>query len=438
MNTKRRSPGFGIILVLGIVVVLVSAVVLGWRSFVISYPSQRIPAAAKPDFGLMAEAWNAIHEHYVDRKAVKRTRLTYGAISGMVASLGDVDHSTFLTPDMIKQEEEFTRGEYKGIGAEIRMKNGQVTIVTPLDGSPAQKAGLKPGDVIIAVDGKDIAGLGLRQVVKKITGPVGTKVSLRILDPSTGKVRNFILQRAKITENPVSWDRISGTGIVHLRIAAFSENTTKNLKKAIEAIEKEKAGGIILDLRNNPGGLLKSAISSASQFLQNGNVLLEKNAKGQINDIPVQKGGLAPHIPMVGLVNGGTASAAEIVAGALQAHGRAKLLGTKTFGTGTVLREFPLSDGSALMLAVEEWLTPKGKTIWHKGIKPDRVVALHSGVAPLFPAQQPSTRTLQRVRQSRDSQLLAAIGLLSGKTEHSGVKDAGEDSPSTPKKPAKP
>ena len=407
---------------LGIAVVLLSTVVLVWRAFSISYPSDQVPAAAKSDFGLMAEAWNTIHEHYVDQAAVKRTRLTYGAISGMVAALGDVGHSAFYTPDMIKQEEEFTKGEYKGIGAEIRMKDGQVAIVTPLDGSPAQKAGLKPGDIIIAVDGKDIAGLGLRQVVKRITGPVGTKVSLRILDPSTGKVREFILKRANITENPVSWDRISGTGIVHLRIAGFSENTTKNLKKAIVAIKKEKAKGIILDLRNNPGGLLKSAISSASQFLENGNVLLEKNAKGRIKKVPVQKGGVALHIPMVSLINGGTASAAEIVAGALQAHGRSKLLGTKTFGTGTVLREFPLSDGSALMLAVEEWLTPKGKTIWHKGIKPDLVVPLPSGVAPFFPAQRPRKTTLQQVRQSRDKQLLDAIERLTGKMNSGGSK----------------
>jgi carboxyl-terminal processing protease len=414
MNTEKRRLNLKMILFLSLVVVLFSAAVMAWRAFSISYPSNQIPAAAKSDFALMAEAWNVIHTHYVDQKAVKRTPLTYGAISGMVAALGDVDHSTFLTPDMIKQEEAFTKGEYKGIGAEIRMKNGQVTIVTPLDGSPAQKAGLKPGDVIIAVDGQDIAGLGLRQVVKKITGPVGTKVSLRILDATTGKIREVTLQRDNIKENPISWDRISGTGVAHLRIAAFSENTTKNLKAAIEAIEKGKATGIILDLRNNPGGLLKSAISAASQFLQKGNVLLEKNAEGRIKNVPVQKGGVALHIPMVSLINRGTASAAEIVAGALQAHGRAKLLGTKTFGTGTVLREFPLSDGSALMLAVEEWLTPKGETIWHKGINPDLVVQLPSDVAPLFPVQQPYT-TLQQVRQSRDRQLMDAIGLLTGK-----------------------
>ena len=416
MHAKKKRSDFGMISFLLIAVVLFSAVVFGRWAFSITYPSDQIPVDAESDFGLMAEAWNAIHEHYADRTAIKPTPLTYGAISGMVAALGDVGHSTFLSPDMIKQEEEFTKGEYKGIGAEIKMKNGQVTIVTPLDGSPAQKAGLKPGDVIVAVDGNDVAGLGLGQVVSQIVGPVGTSVRLRILDPATKEIREITLQRAKIKENPVNWDRIADTGIVHLRIAAFSENTTTNLKQALKAIEEQKARGIVLDLRNNPGGLLDRAISTASQFLQNGDVLLEKDADGHIQKVPVQKGGLAPHIPVVGLINGGTASAAEIVAGALQAHGRAKLVGTKSFGTGTVLQEFPLSDGSALLLAVEEWLTPKGETIWHKGINPDLVVQLPAGVAPLFPIQQPHP-TLQQIRESQDKQLLDAIGLLTGKAE---------------------
>ena len=416
MNTQKKRSEFGMVPFLVIAVVLFSAAVLGKWAFSISYPSDRIPAAAKSDFGLMAEAWNAIHEHYTDRAAVKPTPLTYGAITGMVAALGDIGHSTFLTPEMIKQEEEYTAGQYKGIGAEVKMKNGQVTIVTPIDGSPAQKAGLKPGDVIIAVDGNDVAGLPLGAVVKKIVGPEGTTVSLRILDPGTREIREVTLQRTTIKENPVSWDRIAGTGIVHLRIAAFSEDTTRYLKKALKAIEAQNVTGIILDLRNNPGGLLNRAISTASQFLQDGNVLLEKNANGQIKKVPVEKGGLATTIPVVGLINGGTASAAEIVAGALQANGRARLVGSTSFGTGTVLQEFPLSDGSALLLAVEEWLTPTGKTIWHKGINPDLIVQLPSGVAPLFPARQPGA-TLQQIRQSRDMQLLDAIGLLSGKTE---------------------
>lgn len=412
MNEGKRRFRFGVILVGALAAALFAGLFWGLQVFGISAPSDQIPADAKSDFALMAEAWNAIHQHYVDQAAVQPKPLTYGAISGMVAALGDVDHSTFLSPEMIQQEEQFTQGQYKGIGVEVKIKNGQVTVVTPLDGSPAQKAGLKPGDVILAVDGNTIAGLGLRQVVKQIAGPVGTTVSLRILDPSTGNIRKVTVARANITVNPVTWDRIPDTGIVHLRIAAFSENATKNLKTALERIDQEKPVGIILDLRNNPGGLLNNAVSTASQFLPKGNVLLEKNVKGQIKDVPVQKGGLALHVPMVGLINGGTASAAEIVAGALQAHGRARLVGTQTFGTGTVLQRFPLSDGSALLLAVEEWLTPDGKTIWHKGIAPDVTVQLPSGAAPLFPMEQ-QHMTLQQI-QSRDKQLTEAIRLLSG------------------------
>ena len=296
------------------------------------------------------------------------------------------------------------------------MKDGHVTIVTPLDNSPAQKAGLQAGEIIMAVDGQNVAGLNLLQVVKLVSGPVGTNVRLLILDPQTSLSREVALTRADITTQDVTWIRLPGTRIDHLRIAAFSATVTQSLIKALDAIQREKSRGIILDLRNNPGGLLDNAISTASQFLQSGNVLLEKDAKGQVKDIPVEKGGVALHIPVVCLVNGGTASAAEIVAGALKDHHRARLVGTKTFGTGTVLQEFPLSDGSALLLAIREWLTPDGETIWHKGITPDLVVPLTAGVSPLTPLEGRGM-TARQLRQSKDRQLLDAMGLLTGKTE---------------------
>jgi carboxyl-terminal processing protease len=387
-----------------------------WQMFTACTASGKIPADAKSDFGLMAEAWNTIQEHYVDRTAVQPTAITYGAISGMVDALGDVDHSTFLSPEEIKREREYTKGRYKGIGIEIKMKNGHVTIVTPLDNSPAQNAGVQAGEIILAVDGKNVAGLNLLQVVKLISGPVGTNVRLLILDPQTGLTREVSLTRADITAENVAWIRFPGTRIVHLRIAAFSEKVTQSLIKALKAIESEKSQGIVLDLRNNPGGILDEAVATASQFLKSGNVLREKNAKGQVKDIPVEKGGVALHIPMVCLVNGGTASAAEIVAGALKDHHRARLVGTKTFGTGTVLQEFPLSDGSALLLAIREWLTPDGKTIWHKGIAPDLVVPLTAGLSPLTPLEERGM-TAQQIRRSEDKQLLDAVGLLTGRAE---------------------
>jgi carboxyl-terminal processing protease len=418
MDATRRKTRTLFFWALSIAAGLFIGSFLSHRVLSLSRPSDKIPPSAKADFGLMAEAWNAIQAHYVDRAAIIPGHLTYGAISGMVDALGDTGHSTFLSPEMIEEEKEFTRGEYKGIGAEVKMKGGHVVIVTPLDGSPAQKAGIHPGQIIIAVNGQDITGISLLQVVKEISGPAGTKVTLRILDPSTGLTQDVSVVRASITVNNVTWHRLPGTMIAHLRIAGFSEGVNKDVKEALKKIEEEKLMRVVLDLRNDPGGLLSEAVSTASLFLSEGTVLLEKNVKGQIRAVPVTKAGVALQIPAVCLVNGGTASAAEIVAGALQDHNRAILVGTTTFGTGTVLEEFPLSDGSALFLAVEEWLTPNGQTIWHKGITPDFVVPLPGEVTPLFPEEE-RDMTPQQLRETKDSQLLKALDLLLGQTGES-------------------
>jgi carboxyl-terminal processing protease len=411
MDTQKRKRWWLPLEITGIVAVAVVAYFLSCQNPGMFLPSDKISDDARSDFQLMAEAWNSIHTHYVDRSAIKPRPLTYGAISGMVDALGDTGHSTFLSPQMIKEEEEFTAGEYKGIGAEVRMKAGHVVIVTPLDGSPAQKAGLQPGQIIIAVDGKDITGLSLFQVVKRISGPAGTKVTLKILDPGTGQTHEVTLARAAIKKNDITWHWLPGTRIAHLRIAGFNQGAAKDLKQALKPIKTDGLKGLILDLRNNPGGLLAEAVSAASQFLSGGNVLLEKNVKGQITDVSVEKGGLARHIPVVCLVNGGTASGAEIVAGALQDHRRAELVGTTTFGTGTVLENFPLSDGSALLLAVREWLTPDGHTIWHKGITPDLMISLPPGVSPVFPEEE-RNMTPQQLKDSKDAQLLKAMDLV--------------------------
>ena len=412
-QSKKKSR---LVLILGLITVaaLVGAFLASLQVLSASLPSDRIPFDAKTDFALMAQAWNAIHTHYVDRTSIKPVPLTYGAISGMVAALGDTGHSEFLSPEMIKDEEDFTAGKYEGIGAEVRMKESHVVIVTPLDGSPAQKAGLRPGQIILAVNGEDIMGLNLFQVVKRISGPAGTRVTLRIFDSKTGLTREVSLVRVAITVNNVTWRRLPAAGIAHLRIAAFSEGVSRDLKKALAEITTQDFSGLILDLRNNPGGLLKEAVSTASQFLSAGNVLLEKDADGRITSVAVEKGGDAPSIPMVVLLNGGTASAAEIVAGALQDHRRANLVGTTTFGTGTVLEQFALSDGSALLLAVQEWLTPNGNKIWHKGISPNFVVSLPESVAPVFPEEEQGM-TLQQLKTSKDTQLLKAMDLLTEK-----------------------
>ncbi|GBE09722.1 putative CtpA-like serine protease [bacterium BMS3Bbin12] len=383
-------------------------------------PPDRIPVAAAPDFRLMAEAWNLIDGHYVDRAAIKPTKMTYAAISGMVDSLGDTGHSTFLSPEMVKEARDAVQGHFAGIGAEVRMRDRHVVVVAPLDGSPAQKAGLRPGDIIFKVGGKDVAGESLEQVVRKIRGPAGTTVVLSLRAPKTGKTRNVPIVRAVIKLHSVTWHMLPGTRVADVRIASFSEGTSRALEKALAQVRAHGAAGLILDLRNNPGGLLSQAIGVASQFLHGGNVLLEKNVNGQVHRVPVLGDVRKTRLPMVVLINPGTASASEIVAGALKDAARAELVGEKTFGTGTVLQEFPLSNGAALMLAVEEWLTPDGHTIWHRGIEPQKVVSLPPDVLPLRP-QDEKRLTAAEFRKTKDKQMIEALRAVEVKMHRKGA-----------------
>ena len=307
----------------------------------------------------------------MDRSAVKSHDLTYGALSGMVEALGDTGHSAFLSPDLIKMQRNSTAGKFEGIGAEVRMKAGQLVVVAPLDDSPAERAGLKAGDVILKVDGQNIMGLPLVKSVEKILGPAGTRVTLTIISPSDGSARDATIVRASVKPRNVTWETVPGSNIAFLRVAMFSKGVARGFRESLEEITKAQLKGAVLDLRNNPGGLLGEAVGVTSQFLSGGNVLLERDARGKVRAVPVERGGRFTNLPLVVLINLGSASGAEIVAGALHDAGRAKLVGETTFGTGTVLQEFPLSDGSALLLAVEEWLTPQGHTIWHRGIAPD-------------------------------------------------------------------
>lgn len=382
---------------------------------------QVLPASAQTnnattvglDFALITEAWNKIQENYVDTTAEQTQPLTYGAIGGMVDALGDTGHTTFLTPEMVKSERDYSRGQFEGIGAQVESKDGRVVIVAPFDNSPAQKAGLHAGDAILKVDGNDMSNLPVEQVVAKILGAAGTSVTLTIFDPANGQTSDVTLVRAHIVVNNVTWQILPGTTIAHLRLAGFSQGVSQQLKQALTQMSQQGVTGVIFDLRNNPGGLLNEAVNITSQFLSSGDVLLEKDAQGQITHVSVRRGGVATQLPMVVLINKGSASASEIVAGALQDASRAKLIGETTFGTGTVLTEFPLSDGSALMLAIQEWLTPNGRVIWHKGIMPDQTVALAANATPLSPEAE-RTLTTAQLQASNDKQLLKALSAFSG------------------------
>ena len=357
------------------------------------------------DFQLMNEAWGLIKSNYVDQSAGKPTTLTYGAIGGMVDALGDTGHSTFLSPTEVQQANDSNQGQLQGVGLQVQAKNGNVVVVAPIDGSPAQKAGIVSGDIITQVDGKPVTDVVT--AVTLIRGTAGTSVTLTILD-AAGNTKTVPLVRAVINLVNVAWNMLPGTTIAHLRLASFAANVTGELDTALSAIKAQGATGIILDLRDNPGGLLDQAVAVTSRFISKGNVIQEKDINGKITTIPVLKGIPVTNTPMVILVNQGTASAAEIVVGALEDAGRARSIGETTFGTGTVLVQFPLSDHSALVLAIQEWLTPSGKTIWHTGLTPDTVVALPTGVTPLFP-QAEKGMTQAQIQSSGDPQLLAAL-----------------------------
>ncbi|MEJ2061432.1 MAG: S41 family peptidase [Gammaproteobacteria bacterium] len=380
-------------------------------------PGGLVSANAVYDFRLMALAWNLIESRYVDQQSIKPRQMTYGAISGMVDALGDTGHSGFLTPKMVKLSQDITTGNFAGIGAEIGVKHGHVVIISPIDDTPASRAGLKPGDAILKVDNKPVGNLPLADVVARIRGPAGKPVTLDILSPKAEMPHEVTIVRAEIPIDTVHWHMVPGTHIADLRISSFSKGTTNALAKALSEAKQHGARAVILDLRNDPGGLLTEAIGVASLFMDKGDVLKERDRAGKVQAIPVEPNLQRWAGPVAVLVNGGTASAAEIVSGALRDNRNAPLIGEKTFGTGTVLQEFSMPDGSAVLLAVREWLTPNGESFWHKGLVPTQKIALGNGVIPLHPNDL-KHMTPAKLRASHDKQLLAAVKRLQSMKPH--------------------
>jgi carboxyl-terminal processing protease len=374
-------------------------------------PSSRPPAGLGHTFDPFWQAWNLVEEHYVDRQAIQPRRMTEGAIQGMLDSLGDVGHTTYLSPEELKQVESGLQGELQGIGATISVRERRPTIVGTLPDSPARKAGLKPGDVLVEVNGKSVADLSPAQVAALVRGKPGTEVRLRIARPGHPEPLELTITRAEVEVPQVSWHRLPGTNSAHLAIRMFGEHTDEQLRKALQEIRAAGLDSLIVDLRANPGGLEKQAEAVTSEFLSGGVIFIQQDARGRRKDLPVSAGGVATDLPLVVLVDEGTASSAEIFAGAIQDHQRGKLVGTRTFGTGTVLEPFKLSDGGAVMLAVAEWLTPKGRQIWHHGITPDVEVALAEDASPLLPDEEEGM-TAEKLATSKDAQLLKALELL--------------------------
>ena len=362
-------------------------------------------------FDVFWEAWNLVQRNFVDRTALDATQLTHGAIRGMVDALGDTGHTSYLTPEQREARLTSIQGRFTGIGAQLGEEQGFPIIVAPFDGSPAQKAGIKPGDVIVAVNGEEVTGLTLTEIAEKVRGPADSQVTLTLFRQEENRSLEITVTRGEITIPAVSWAMVPETQVAVIRLSQFSAQAKDEIVAAVAGAKAAGATGLVVDVRNNPGGLLDQAISVTSQFLPEGNVLLEEDAEGNRTAYPVDAGGQATDLPLVVLVNPGTASSSEIFAGAVQDQERGQVVGETTFGTGTVLQPYTLQDGSELLLGVKQWLTPNGRLIRNQGVQPDEVVELPLGSDLLTPLVF-RDMSLEEIRTSQDTQLQKALELL--------------------------
>lgn len=321
---------------------------------------------------VFTDAISLIQKNYVEK--VNSKDLVYGAMKGMLEGLDP--HSSFMNPDTFKEMQVETKGEFGGLGIEITMKEGVLMVVSPIEDTPAFKAGVKAGDIIIKIEGKGTKDLTLMDAVKMMRGPKGTPVIITIVRDTFTEPRDFSITRDIIAVKSVKSKPLEA-GYGYVRVAQFQEKTDADLDKALDALEKDSGGlkGLVLDLRNNPGGLLEQAVKVSDEFLESGLIVYtDGRIEGQKMTFSAKKEGTRPNYPIVVLVNGGSASASEIVAGALQDHGRALVLGTQTFGKGSVQTIYPLEDGSALRLTTARYYTPSGRSIQAKGITPDIIL----------------------------------------------------------------
>jgi len=395
--------------------VLVLALVAGAYLFGRSQSPAALTGEDRESVTLYAEALDAVREDYVDQEAVDPERQTYGAIRGMLDSLGDKGHTRFLSPEEVDQNRESLSGSYVGVGIQLEDEGEQVVVTSPIDGSPAEEAGIETGDVIVEVNGRSVEGQDVSGVAEKVRGPEGSTVTLTVSREERAggqaREREFELERRELELNAASWSRLEGTDVALLRLSSFSADAAEQLRGAIEEARAGGAERFVLDLRDNPGGQVDQARAVSETFLEPDKVVyLRQDASGRREEIRTSEDAEPIEEPVVVLVNEGTASSAEIVAGALRDNGRAEIVGQTTFGTGTVLAEKTLSDGSAILLGVAEWLTPGGDFIRESGISPDVRVALDENREPLLP-QEAEGLSPEEVR-SRDAQLGRALDVL--------------------------
>ncbi len=355
------------------------------------------------DFSLFWDAWNALNDKYVNKAKINTQDLVYGAIKGMVNSLGD-PYTVFFEPESSKKFQEVISGAFGGVGIEIGKRNDVLTVIAPIKDTPAFKAGIKSGDKIVKIDSKVTTDMALDEAVNLIRGKPGTKVTLTI---SNGTTRAVELVRENIKIPAVSWSMLEKNGkhIAYMQIFAFNQNVDSEFKKSAEEILKSNADGLIVDLRNNPGGLLDSAINLAGWFLdRNKIVTIEEFGNGTKNQFTSDGNAALKKYPTIVLINGGSASASEILSGALHDNLGTKLVGEKSFGKGSVQELEKFSGGSSLKVTIAKWLTPNGISISEKGIDPDVKVEI--------PTKDIEDNKIEIGTQGKDPQLDKAMDLL--------------------------
>ncbi|MCP4416703.1 MAG: S41 family peptidase [Chloroflexi bacterium] len=342
------------------------------------------------------EVWELLHERYL-RQPVDDVALVEGAIDGMLATLGD-PNTRYLSPQDQAISEESMSGEFQGIGAEVQDVDGNITVVTPIDGSPAEAAGIQPGDILRQADGVDLTGMDVTEAAGLVRGPAGTTVSLVI--ERDGELLDIDIVRDVIKLASVRGEVLE-EGIAYVRISRFGNNTDEDLAEILPDLLAENPSGLIIDVRRNPGGALDTTVNISNQFLDEGLVLVEQFGDGEERPFEVSEGGLALEIPIVVLIDEGSASASEVLAGALQDQGRGVLIGQTSFGKGTVQTVHTLSNDGGVRITIAEWLTPFKSSIHEIGLTPDYFIPL-----PDFEIGD----------EFEDTQLQAAINFLQGET----------------------
>lgn len=353
---------------------------LAWRNYHpnITVTNQQPPdGTSNIDFSLFWNVWNLVSSKYIDKSAIDPQKMYYGAIQGMVAALGD-PYTVFLPPASQQATQEELGGSFDGVGMELGYnKDNRLVVVAPLKDTPADKAGIKAGDLILQINGKDTTNMTLPDAVNLIRGPKGSNVMLNILHENDGAPQNITITRDTITVKSVYYSAEttpSGKKVAYIQITTFGENTRTEWDDAVNQALADNPSGLIIDVRNNPGGYLDDAIYIASDLLDGGNVVLEEDAMGNRQAETTVKTGRLLNIPVVVLINKGSASASEILSGAIQDRKRGVLVGEQSFGKGTIQTTEDLPGGTGLHITTAKWLTPNGRWINHTGLTPDYVV----------------------------------------------------------------